>query len=186
MPTYVSRPKGDFDPAPAGAHQAVCCDVVDLGRVTTSWQGKERVVEMVQLRWQINEVNPKNDKRYLAVRRYTKSLGEKASLYKDLVSWRGRAFTENELQQFDLDTIIGVNCLVNIVHKEKDGTVYGNVNSVMPLPRGMQKIDVEDAYVMVRDRPPDQNGQQRRPDDEPPGPDWGPDSEPSDDSTIPF
>src|SRR5690606_1710967 len=29
---------GDFEPAPAGAHQAVCVDVVDKGVVKTEWQ----------------------------------------------------------------------------------------------------------------------------------------------------
>ena len=65
---------------------------------------------------------------------YTVSLGEKANLYGDLVSWRGRDFTEEELQGFQIKKILGANCLVNVV-KNKKG--YSQVAAVAKLPKGM-------------------------------------------------
>jgi len=39
-------------------------------------------------------------------KRYTMSLGEQSTLRKDLESWRGKKFTPEELQGFDLNACI--------------------------------------------------------------------------------
>lgn len=144
-----------FTPAPSGVHQGVCCDVVDLGMVTTEWEGKKRTSHKVYLVWQIGEVNQETGKRFTVRKRYTVSLHEKAALRKDLQSWRGRPFTQEELRGFDLDKVLGVNGLLNIVHAESDGSIYANVEAIMPLPKGQARMDVSD-YVREQDRPKDQ------------------------------
>jgi hypothetical protein len=67
-------------------------------------------------------------------------LHEKARLRKDLESWRGRAFTDAELKNFDLEVLIGANCLLNVVQSSKNGSTYANVSAVMPIKKGMDKI----------------------------------------------
>ena len=47
-----------YTPAPAGTHQAVCVDVVDLGVIEKTWQGKTRRQPCVQFRFQILATNP--------------------------------------------------------------------------------------------------------------------------------
>jgi hypothetical protein len=143
-----------FTPAPAGTHAAVCVDVVDLGVVETNWQGKVTRKHKVSIVWQIDE--DRDDGKPFAVRkRYTLSLHEKAALRKDLESWRGRAFTEEELQGFDLENLLRIGCLLNIIHASKDGQTYSNVASIMKLPKGMQAPEPRD-YVRVCDRPAEQ------------------------------
>ena len=137
----------NFDPAPEGTHQAVCVDVIDKG-----WKkGQRGDYEAVELRWQTEATDPKTGKRYLVFRQYGKSIGRKSDLGKHLRSWRGKDFTPEEFQSFDLETVIGANCLLTIVHNNVDGTVYGNVDGVMGLPKGMEKIEIED-YVRDSDR----------------------------------
>ena len=63
---------------------------------------------------------------------YTNSLGEKANLRRDLEGWRGRAFTDDELQRFNLTTILGVPCMLTIVGGENGKT---KVASVSGLPK---------------------------------------------------
>lgn len=150
MATYVSGSGSkDFTPAPEGAHQAVCVDVVDLGVLETEWGPKHKV----DVRWQISE-SMEDGKPFLVTKRYTASLNEKATLRHDLESWRGKAFTETELMKFDLDTLIGANCLLNIIHKagtKNPGKVFARVATVTPLIRGMAKIAPRD-YVREKDR----------------------------------
>ncbi len=146
-----------FAPAPAGVHQGVCVDVVDMGVLEVTWKGEVKRQHKVRLAWQIDEARPEDGERFLVQKRYTLSLHEKANLRKELESWRGRAFTEDELKGFDLEKLLGVNCFVNIVHATKDGKTYANIASIMPLKKGMPKMEA-DKYVRFKDRQPEQNG----------------------------
>lgn len=149
MATKVSGASGkEFTPAPEGAHQAVCVDVIDRGLMDTPWGQKRKL----DIRWQISEDMP-NGKPFLVSKRYTASLNEKATLRKDLESWRGKAFSEDELEEFDVDVLIGVNCLVNVAHnQDAKGRTWANVLSVTPLVKGMVKMAVDPSYVMERNR----------------------------------
>jgi hypothetical protein len=148
MPIIASANESkSFTPAPEGVHQAVAVDVIDLGYMDSTWQGKTSKKHKIDLVWQIEETRD-DGKRFCLYKRYTLSLGEKANLRKDLESWRGKAFTATELAGFDVETIIGVNCLINVQHSTSaDGSkTYANVVSVMPLIKGMPKLAAE-GYV---------------------------------------
>jgi uncharacterized Zn-binding protein involved in type VI secretion len=151
MPIYASAGSGgDFTPAPAGLSQAVCVDVVDMGLLKVTYAGVEKTQHKVRLVWQLEDMMS-DGKPFLVQKRYTLSLHEKANLRKDLESWRGRVFTPEELIKFDVETVIGANAQLNIQHTQKDGKTYANVVSIVPLGRGMQKIEGM-AYVRVQDR----------------------------------
>ncbi len=139
MPIYSSA--GDskaFEPAPEGLWPVVCVDIVDKGIVQTQWGPKNKI----QFRWQLGESAGVRDdgQPWLVVRQFNNSLFKLADLCKFLTRWRGRAFTDAELTQFDLETVLGAVGLANIVHHEADdGTVYANVDTVLPLPKQMPK-----------------------------------------------
>lgn len=154
MPIYASAGESKtFTPAPAGTHAAVCCDVRDLGVLETKWQGETKRQHKILVSWQIDEARD-DGKPFLVSKRYTLSLHEKAGLRKDLEAWRGRAFTEAELHQFDVEAVVGKGCLLNVVQKQVGGDTYANVTAVMALPRNMQAPTVRD-YVRFVDRKPD-------------------------------
>ena len=149
MPTFVTSGGSGaaFVPCPQGTHQAVCVDVIDRGLMETAYGEKRKV----DVRWQVSENMP-DGKPFLVQKRYTASLNEKARLRQDLESWRGKPFSAEELAQFDLDNLLGVNCLVNVVHHEDDkGRTWANVMSIAPLLKGMTKMSVA-GYVMERDK----------------------------------
>jgi hypothetical protein len=135
---------GNYTPAPAGVHQAVCVDVIDKGMVETKGfdGGAPKKKHMISVAWQINEARD-DGKRHVIYRRYTLSLNEKASLRKDLESWRGRPFTREEEMGFDVEKLIGANCLLNVQHKPSGDRVYANVVSIMPLVKGMPKMTAD-------------------------------------------
>jgi hypothetical protein len=139
-----------FTPAPAGVHQAVCVDVIDKGVLEVTYAGKTKKQHKVSLAWQIDELRD-DGKRFLVYKRYTLSLNEKATLRKDLESWRGRPFTREEEMGFDVETVIGANCLINVQQNTVGDKTYANVVAVMPLHRGMAKIAPQD-YIREQDR----------------------------------
>jgi hypothetical protein len=147
MAILVKEPEGQYTPAPPGAHLSVCCDVVDLGMIETTWGSKP----MVRIVWQIEE--RMNDERPFTVgKRYTASLHEKSRLRADLESWRGKRLSEEDLRGFDLERLIGVNALLNVIQEEKAGKVYSNITAIMPPPRSMAKIAVTREFVRRKDR----------------------------------
>lgn len=150
--SIIAKAGANYEAAPAGAHPAVCVDVVDLGVMETTFGGKTTKGHKVNVVWQIDERNSYG-KYFQVRRRYTLSLHKKASLRKDLESWRGRPFTDEELRGFDLEALIGIPCLLSVVQETSDGSVYANVNGVMRMAKGMQAPPVED-YVRVKDRQP--------------------------------
>lgn len=148
----VREPESQFIPAPAGVHVAVCVDEIDLGLVPNRFEPESDPVPTVRLVWQIGE-DMKDGKPYLIKKDYRASLHEKAGLRKDLEGWRGQQFTSIELAGFNLETIIGVPCMLNIVHKtgSKGGT-FANIAAIMPLAKGMVKLAARD-YIRMKDRP---------------------------------
>jgi len=146
----IAKAGATFAPAPEGSHPAVCVDVVDLGTLEVNYGGKSKKQHKIRVVWQIDE-NQEDGKPFIVQQRFTLSLHEKAGLRKVLESWRGKQFTDDELQGFDVETVIGKPCLVNVVHAKKDGSMYANVTSVMRLPKGLAILTPRD-YVRVCDR----------------------------------
>jgi hypothetical protein len=142
-----------FVPAPAGPHSAVCVDVVDMGMVKTNYQGgppKEQ--HKIKLVWQIDCRRDSDGAPFQVMAWYTCSLHEKAKLRKHLESWRGRPFTPEQLAGFDLETLIGAPCQLGLIHREKSGSTYANVETIMGLRRGDTALK-PDGYVRVCNRP---------------------------------
>lgn len=143
MPKASSAPS--IAPVSAGLHPAVCYAVIDLGTQPSQMYAPARKVLIM---WELphllfNFADDKGnavEKPRVISRDYTLSLGKKATLRKDLESWRGRPFTAEEASGFEVGALIGVNCQLNVVHKPSaDGRVFANISGIVPLGRGMEK-----------------------------------------------
>ena len=134
-----------YEQPEAGMHPAVCAKVFDLGD-QVGFQGK--IQHQIVILWELAERQSKGDfagKRFKVTKKYTASLNEKANLRKDLDSWRGRPFTEEEAQGFDMENVVTINCLLNIAAtKTKKGNTFMAVASVNPPMKGQEKLSVED------------------------------------------
>jgi hypothetical protein len=132
----------DRENPPAGPVQGVCFKVFDVGVQASSFGEAHKILIV----WEITTRYTKGDfkdKRMLVNKPYTASLGPKANLRKDLEQWKGKPFNEFELKGFDIERLVGVNCMLNIVLESKGENTYANVGSIMGLPAGMEKITCE-------------------------------------------
>ena len=156
MAIIAKEPESTFTPCPEGLHHAVCVDVIDLGVLQTNWGDKHKV----RIVWQVEEENTDTGRRFDVRKHYNLSLHTKATLRKDLESWRGRTFSETELGGFDLEQLIGANGQVQVVQDITDESkVYANVQALVPPPKGTTKLVPLD-YTRVKDRQPESgNGQ---------------------------
>jgi hypothetical protein len=162
--SVLSGSKKKYPPAPRGTQVAVLVDVVDLGLVETTYEGKTSIKHQVSLVWQLKKVRD-DGKRFLVFsRKYNLSLNEKASLRKDLESWLGRGLEESDFEGFEgeddgiilqfLETLIGSSAFISVVHREHNGNTYANISTIMPLPEGIDGLEPSD-YVRKVDRKSD-------------------------------
>lgn len=134
--------KKEYEPAPEGTHDGVCVDAHDLGEVQTPW-GPQPKLKLV---WEI-PVYTKDNKRFTVSKRYTASINEKSTFYKDLKSWFGKGPTKS----FDTDALIGKKCKLIVQHDERDDNVYANVMAVLKADPGVDLVPSGD-YVRIKDR----------------------------------
>ncbi len=164
MAGLMSTAKGgkSFKPIPAGVHMARCIRVVDFGIQETSWKGKTNHKHQVWISFEVpgfrvkwtttddNDVETKHEGPGIIGSTYTNSIGEKSNLGQHLVNWRGRAFTEAERKGFNLFTILGQPCQLNIVHKAKEdgsGESWANIGAIMGIPKGMEAAPAESELI---------------------------------------
>jgi hypothetical protein len=149
MSLLARRPQRSYALAPAGTHAAVCVDVQNLGLVATAYGAKHKV----RIVWQLDAFDETSNRRVEVARLYTLSLHERAALRQDLERWRGKKFTDQELDAgFHLEKLIGVNCRLLVSHSLSDhGTTYANVDSVLPAVAGVPKLVPLD-FIRLKDR----------------------------------
>jgi hypothetical protein len=138
-------------PAPEGEHNAVCVDVTDIEMRETAWGVKPKIRAV----WELDAKMP-DGRPFVVGKTYTASLDQKATLRKDLKTWRGRDFTPEEARAFDTERLIGAPCRVIIAHAERDGETYANVETV--LRAGQVKLAPTGKYVRKKDRKDEQAG----------------------------
>ena len=127
-----------------GVYTAVSSMLIDLGLQENTKFGKVQRKMMViwELLDETIEINGEKLPRTIS-KEYSFSLHEKSGLRKDLQAWRGKPFTEEELQGFDLTAILNVPCQLQIILEERNGNKYNNIASIMALPKGMTIAKLE-------------------------------------------
>lgn len=136
----IAKSEGSFEQPPTGMIQAVCVFVHDIGTQVSEYQGKPNVAHKIIVSWELAEKMTEGDyagKPFMVSKYYTLSLNEKANLRKDLESWRGVKFTEEELDGFDVEKLVGANCFLNLVKNAKDKVV---ISAITQLPKGTPKL----------------------------------------------
>ena len=137
---------GNFINVPAGMHLARCYRIIDLGTQKTEYKGQAKMTPKVMFQFEVhsedddgNALLTQDGKPLSISKQYTLSLNENAILRRDLQSWRGRAFTEDELKAFDLQNVLGQWCMLNVVHTMNDGKTYANIDNINPIPASVKK-----------------------------------------------
>jgi len=142
MPINVSN-KTKSDPVPAGTHHAVCYGIIAVGtQPSEKFTPRQKIVVCFEIPSERIIIKDQDLPRGIS-KRYTLSLNEKSSLRKDLQSWRGKPFTQEELNGFDVSKVIGSNCLISVLHSDRAGAIYADISGISALPRQMASVRPE-------------------------------------------
>lgn len=127
--------QGDFEKAPTGVNAAVCCGVYDIGIQTGGNYGdKHQAIVCFEL-------EGTEGGRVCLSKFYNLSFAPKSNLRKDLQSWRGKAYSEEEAQQgIDLEKLFGRACGITVMDEKKGDKEIQRITSISQLPKGMPTL----------------------------------------------
>ena len=125
---------------PSGTHIAICYSMIHIGTVEWEWQGETKHSDKIRLSFELpNEMRDfgGEEKPMVISKEYTLSLHEKSNLRRDLEGWRGKSFTKEELNRFDVTNLLGKSCNVSIIHKtSKSGNEFAQIGSISGISKG--------------------------------------------------
>ena len=145
---------GEFTPVPQGMHLARCYRIVDLGTQDSTYLGTVKKLPKVMLQFEVHGeddagkaiVTAKNEPMSIS-KNFTLSLAEKATLRKDLQTWRGREFTEDELRGFELKNVLGAWAMVSVIKAMgNNGKEYTNIAAIMSVPPAIKKAGIPQGH----------------------------------------
>lgn len=142
---------------PADTYPARCVRLYDLGTHQEVFNQESKDIHKVQLVFEIMDddirIEVDVDGKMKKLRRFasidfTMSMDKRANLYKVLKGWRGKDFTQEELEDFDLDSILDKPCMLTIERSESKwnpGRFYNNITAIGGVPKGMKvpKLEAE-------------------------------------------
>ena len=144
------KKSSNFTPHPEteGPIKGVIVDITELKERQTQYGLKEEF----RLVFETECMDEENDRRFcIWSRGYTPSLNEKAAFRKDLKKIMGRDLTAAELEEFDVECLIGHGVKLIIQHETKDDRTYANISFIAP-DKDKTKLKPSGKYKRVKDR----------------------------------
>ena len=142
MITATNSGSQDHTPVPAGTYAARCYAMIHIGTTEENIMGETKWLNKVRISWELpTELKEfkegDGEKPYSISKEFTLSMNEKSNLRKFLEGWRGKGFTEDEAKAFDITALLGLPCMLSVIHKtSKKGNVFADISSCSTLPKG--------------------------------------------------
>lgn len=143
---------GNFELTPAGTYMARCYRFIDLGSHEQEYQGESKGLKrLVMIGFEIAGETMSDGRPFSIHKRYTWSTHEKSNMRKDLESWRGAKFYDEDFGPggFDVKNLLGVPCTLTVVHSDNDGKQYANISGIGKAMKGVEVPDLVNPATYV-------------------------------------
>jgi len=127
-----------------GTHLGRCYSILHIGHVPNTFPGAQSpTVNKVRITWELPELlnvfkEGDEPKPYSMSQEFTLSMHEKSNLRKVVQSWLGKKMSDEEANEFDIETLIGKTCMLGVAHMTKNEKTFAVVNSVIKVPASMK------------------------------------------------
>lgn len=128
--------------APAGTFPARVYSIIYMGTIKGEYKGTPTESYKVRISWELptktrvfKEGEPA--KPFSVSKELTLSMGSKSSLRPLVEGMLGVSFTDDDAKSFDIDDLLGKECLLSLAHKESPNGKYVAINSTAQMPEGM-------------------------------------------------
>ena len=135
----------------AGTYPARCYSMVHIGTIEYEWNGQRNKANKVRITFEFpTETNVFKEgdeaKPFVISQEYTLSFGKQSKFRPQLEAWRGKPFTEEEMDNFDLTKLIGVPAMVTVIQNDKG---YSEIAQITKMPKGMVCPDQVNKSVIL-------------------------------------
>lgn len=134
--------KKEFELVPQGAHIARCISFIHIGTNPEQFPDGQKDMNKIRLTFEIpGEMRKFGDteKPMVISQEYTLSMFSKAGLRKLVEGILGVALLDQEADSFDVESIVGKACIIQVVHKTaKSGSKYTIISGAMSLMKGQE------------------------------------------------
>jgi hypothetical protein len=139
---------------PKGNHVARLYQIIHIGTNEFEYRGETKKSDKLRLSFELcNEKKAFKEgeeaRPFSVSREFGFSMGPKSHLRPFVEGMIGTALFDEEAYNFDFDDLLGRECLLNVVHEEKNGNVYANIKGATPLPKGMTAPDIFNDTQMI-------------------------------------
>ena len=150
----AKMPERTYELVPAGNHVARLYSVIHLGTNSFEYMGELKKSDKVRLTFELcneRKVFKEGDepKPFSISREFGLTMGKKSNLRPFVESYIGTTLSDEEAYGFDLEDLLGMSCLLNVVHAEKGDKVFANIKSASPLPKGMEAPELFNEKVVI-------------------------------------
>ena len=131
---------GGFTPHSDGQHGVICADVVNLGMKLESYQDTPPYESpKVCLVFVSGERQEEDNSLVVVTTEMTLSASDKANLRKFLEAWRGKSYSDEQVEEgLPLHKLQGQAGLISVEHVlTKKKRKFAKIVSIAPLPKGM-------------------------------------------------
>lgn len=141
------RAKPKLPPVEPGVYIGICVGVIDLGeQYSEKFKNYRNEVQIVwELAGETVEVDGEQKPRQLS-RTFSVAASKKSNLRGFISGWNGVQYSDEQFQELDLFEQAGKVCQLNVVLN--DTGEYANVDSVIPLPKGMTAPTTQTAPIL--------------------------------------
>jgi len=125
---------------PQGAHVAILYSIIELGTMEIEWNGEKKLSRKLRLTWELPEETREFDgekKPMVIGKKYTASLFEQSKLRPIVVGMLG-SLSEDAEENFDIKSLLGRACMLQVSHEEFNGKKYANVVAATQLPKSIK------------------------------------------------
>jgi hypothetical protein len=170
MPIIAGKTGTDleYELCPKGTFIARVFKIINIGTIETEWQGVKKDTRKIRIYFELpteeKKYTDKEGKEIVDVHsisaEYTLSMGDRANLRKIVEGVIGTSLTDEEAFGFDIESLIGMTCLVTINHqKSKEGNreyaVIANTAGLvkgMTVPEPVKKTEILDVHTMTEEQ----------------------------------
>lgn len=139
MPTIATKP--EIKPqVEAGSYIARCYQFIHIGTSRYEYMGQEKITNKIRYGFELpNELKVFKEgeqaKPIAIAAEFNLTMFEKGKLRPTIDGWLGKKLSDMEADSFDVETMVGKPCMLNVIHNDKG---YAEVASISPLPKGVE------------------------------------------------
>lgn len=144
LPLTAPKAETTYKPVPVGTHLARCFQIIEIGTLMETFKGKDpRPTPKIRVRFEIPNLtrvfkDGEDPKPYTIEEEYSFYMNERSNLFKLVTGMLGTTLDQEEAGRFDIRSLIGQTCLLNITHKTNmKGKTHDKITSAIQLMAGM-------------------------------------------------